>query len=51
VEDAIQDGITERGLADDIVPGDSESWLADDQHGAAAVTILDDPPEIAPLAG
>ena len=47
---AIQYRVAERGLTDDIVPG-SHGELAGDQDGAAAVTILDNFHQIAPLAG
>ena len=50
MNDAIQDRVAERGLADDVMPG----WhgeLAGDQDGAAAVAILDDFHGVAALAG
>jgi hypothetical protein len=48
VDDAVQDGVAESGLANDLMPG-GKGELAGDQQGAAAVTILDE--LIAPLAG
>ena len=50
VDNAIQDRVAERGLADHLMPG-CHGELAGDQDGAAAVAILDDLHEIAPLAG
>ena len=50
VDDAIQDRVAEGGLADNLMPG-GHGELAGDQDGAAAVAILDDLHEIAPLAG
>jgi hypothetical protein len=50
VDDAVQDGVTESGLANDLMPG-SKGELAGDQQRAASMTILDDLHQIAPLAG
>src|SRR5262249_55141899 len=50
VDDAIEYRVAERGLANDLMPA-RYGELAGDQDGAAAVAILDDLHEIAPLAG
>ena len=50
VDNAIQDRIAESGLADNLMPG-CHGELAGDEDGAAAMAILDDLHEIAPLAG
>ena len=50
VDDAIQYRIAESGLADNLMPG-CYGELAGDEDGAAAMAILDDFHEIAPLAG
>jgi hypothetical protein len=49
VDDTVQYCVSERGLADNLMPGGRE--LAGDQEGAAAIAILDDLHEIASLAG
>ena len=50
VDNAIQDRVAESGLADNLMPG-CHGELAGDEDGAAAMAILDDLHEIAPLAG
>jgi hypothetical protein len=50
VNDAIENGVAERRLADDLMPG-GDRKLAGDQRGATTVAILDDFHEIAPLTG
>ncbi len=50
VDDAVEDGVGECGLADDVVPlGNGQ--LAGDQDGGVVVSILDDFHEVAPLIG
>ena len=49
VDNAIQYGVAERGLANNLVPS-RHGELAGDEDGAAAVTVLDDLHEIAPLS-
>src|SRR5262249_56857461 len=50
MDEAIEDGIGESGLADEIVPG-FDGELAGDQRRRATMPILDDLHKIAPLAG
>ena len=50
VDDAIEDGVGEGRLADDIVPL-VEGELAGDERRAAAIAVLDDFHQIAPLVG
>jgi hypothetical protein len=50
VDNAIRDRVAEGGLADNFMSG-CHGELAGDEDGAAAVAILDDLHEIAPLAG
>ena len=50
MDDAIEYGVRERGLADDIVPFITGK-LAGDERGAVAVAVLDDFHQIAPLVG
>ena len=50
VDDAIEDGVGEGRLADDIVPL-VEGKLAGDERRAVAIAILDDLHQIAPLVG
>jgi hypothetical protein len=50
VDDAVQDGVAESGLANDLMPS-GKGELAGDQQGAAAMTILDDLHQVAALAG
>ena len=48
MDEAIEDGVGEGRLADDLVPA-SDRELAGDQRRAAAVAVLDDLHQIAPL--
>ena len=48
VDDAVEDGVGQGRIADQVVPSVDRD-LAGDQRGAAAVTLLDDLQEIAPL--
>jgi hypothetical protein len=50
VDDAIQDGILERRLADDVVPF-SSGKLAGDEDRAVVTAVLDDLHQIASVAG
>ena len=50
MDEAVEDGIGEGRLADDVVPG-IDGKLAGDQRGAGAVSVLDDLHEVAALAG
>jgi hypothetical protein len=50
VDDAVEDGVGERWIADDVVPA-VDGDLAGDHGGAAAVALLDDLEEIAALLG
>src|SRR5262249_54249173 len=50
VDKAIEDGIGISWFADEVVPG-FDRELAGDQRGGAAMALLDDLHEIAPLAG
>ena len=50
VDEAIEDGVGEGRLADDLVPR-VDRQLAGDQRRAGAVAVLDDLHEIAPLVG
>ena len=50
VNNTVQDRVSERGLADNFMPG-SRRKLAGDQDGATAIAILGDLHEVAPLAG
>ena len=50
MDETVEDGVGEGWLADEVVPG-FDRKLTGDQRRAAAVTILDDLHEIAPLAG
>jgi len=47
---AVEYGIGERGVVDDVVPG-CDRELAGDQDRAASMAVLDDLHEIAPLTG
>ena len=50
VDDAIEDGVGEGGIADDLVP--ALDWqLAGDEDRAGVVAVLDDLQEIATLLG
>ena len=46
---AVEDGIGEGGIADDLVPG-VDGKLAGDQRGTGAVSVFDDLHQVAPLA-
>ncbi len=50
VDEAVEDGVGEGGVADDVVPS-VDGDLAGDHGGAAAVAFLDDLEEIAALLG
>jgi hypothetical protein len=50
VDETVEDGVGEGWLTDEVVPG-FDRELTGHQRRAAAVTILDDLHEIAPLAG
>jgi hypothetical protein len=50
VDDAVEDGVGEGGLADDLVPL-GQRQLAGDQGGGVLVSVLDDLHEIAALIG
>ena len=50
VDDAIEDGVGESRVADDIVPL-VEGELAGNERRAAAIAVLDDLHQIAPLVG
>ena len=50
VDDAVEDGVGDCGLADDVVPSIDRD-LAGDEGGAAAVALLDDLEQIAALVG
>src|SRR5580700_1736535 len=50
VDDAIEDGVRERRLADDIVPLVAGK-LTGDKRRAVSVAVLDDLHQIAPLVG
>ena len=50
VDEPVEDGVGEGGLADDLVPG-LQRQLAGDDGGAAAVALLDDLHRVAALGG
>ena len=50
MDDAIEDGVGESRLADDLVPL-VERELAGDERGASAIAVLDDLHQVAPLVG
>src|SRR5262245_61781643 len=50
VDDAIEDGVGDGRLADDVVPA-IDGDLAGDEGGAAAIALLDDLQQIAALVG
>ncbi|KRR16166.1 hypothetical protein CQ13_37150 [Bradyrhizobium retamae] len=50
VDNTIQHGVADGGLANNLVPS-CHRELAGDEDGAAAMTVLDDLHEIAPLTG
>ena len=50
VDDAVEDGVGQRGIADDLVPA-IDRHLAGDDERPGAVTILDDLQQVTPLFG
>ncbi len=50
VDDAIEDGVGQGGIADDLVPA-LDRQLAGDQQRAGVVAVLDDLEQIAALLG
>ncbi len=50
VDEPVEDGVGEDGVADDVVPG-VDGKLAGDDGGAAAVAVLEDLEQVAALGG
>ena len=50
MDDAIEDGVGESRIADDVVPG-IDRQLGGDERRAAAIPVVDDLHQVAPLMG